>query len=139
MISNNKMPAINNFLFRSARASATGSGGLLSKIVIVVRLSSWTPILRHSFQKSLQSQENEYLFRFFSLWRSNASSISLLINSVYSTPLADHNLGYILIAVKPGIVLISFTYSFSVFASIRKSTRANPEQSTALNAVTAIC
>ena len=36
------------------------------------------------------------------------------------------------------MVLISFKYSFPLFGSIRKSTRASPEQSTAWNALMAI-
>lgn len=50
----------------------------------------------------------EYLVRDFSACCSSASSISRLISSVYGTPLASHIFGYMLMLVKPGIVLISF-------------------------------
>ena len=43
----------------------------------------------------------------FSANRSNPNSINRSINSPYPTPLASHNFGYMLIGVKPGIVLIS--------------------------------
>ena len=56
----------------------------------------------------------------------------------YANPLAAQSLGYILIDVNPGIVLISFSTisaGFPAFAGdIRKSTRANPAQSQARNA-----
>ncbi len=49
-----------------------------------------------------------YWFFFFSACRSSPSSISRPISSGYSTPEAAHNFGYMLIEVKPGMVLISF-------------------------------
>ena len=52
-------------------------------------------------------------------------------------PLASQSIGYILIAVKPGSVLISLnTTSFVSFVR-KKSTLDNPEQSNALKIATA--
>src|SRR6185369_6930434 len=42
-------------------------------------------------------------------WRSNASAIRRSRSVAYGTPLASQSFGYMLIDVKPGIVLISFT------------------------------
>ncbi len=50
-----------------------------------------------------------YWFFFFSSCRSRPNSISRAIRSGYDNPEAAHSLGYMLMAVKPGIVLISFT------------------------------
>ena len=49
-----------------------------------------------------------YWFLFLSACRSRPSSISRSIKSEYSSPDAAHSLGYMLIAVNPGMVLISF-------------------------------
>src|SRR5262245_53305291 len=49
-----------------------------------------------------------YVFLLLSSWRSIANSINRSINLGYSNPLAAHSFGYMLIAVNPGIVLISF-------------------------------
>src|SRR5690348_17646925 len=54
------------------------------------------------------------------------------ISSGYETPLASHSLGYMLIRVNPGIVLISLTRS-SRSPRRKKSTRAMPSQVNALN------
>lgn len=56
----------------------------------------------HSPNISLNCLKNSKLFYF-----SNANSINLSNNSEYETPDASNNFGYILILVKPGIVLIS--------------------------------
>src|SRR5664279_2012534 len=50
-----------------------------------------------------------YWFCFFSAWRSNPNRMSRSISSAYGTPVAAHSLGYMLIEVNPGMVLISFT------------------------------
>src|SRR5262245_18122228 len=63
--------------------------------------------------------------------RSSASAISRSSNSPKGTPVCSHILGYMLIDVKPGIVLISLMYSFPVAVSSRKSTRPMPAHSTA--------
>ena len=55
-----------------------------------------------------------------------------------ASPLASHNLGYMLIAVKPGIVLTSLTKISLRSARARKSTRAMPRNESALNAAAAI-
>ena len=55
-----------------------------------------------------------------------------------SAPDAAQSVGYMLIVVKPGMVLTSFRYNVPVSPAMRKSTRAIPAQSTALNALTAI-
>ena len=49
-----------------------------------------------------------YWFCFFSAWRSSPNWMSRSISSGYVKPLAAHNLGYMLIEVNPGMVLISF-------------------------------
>ena len=64
-------------------------------------------------------------------------SINLSSNSVYVIPTASNNLGYILIFVKPGIVLISLIYILLVPSSIKKSTLAKPLPSIDLNALIA--
>ena len=53
---------------------------------------------------------------------------------MYATPLACHSLGYMLIDVKPGMVLISLTKISLSLPRMRKSTLARPAQSSALNA-----
>ena len=50
-----------------------------------------------------------YWFFIFSSCRSSPSWMSRSIRSEYFSPEAAHSLGYMLMAVKPGIVLISFT------------------------------
>jgi hypothetical protein len=50
-----------------------------------------------------------YWFFFLSSWRSIPSWISRPIRSGYDMPEAAHSLGYMLMAVKPGMVLISLT------------------------------
>ena len=45
---------------------------------------------------------------------------------------ASNNFGYMLIVVKPGIVLISLIYIFPLSLQIKKSTRASPAQSKAM-------
>src|SRR6266850_8362858 len=59
----------------------------------------------------LGSPTSQYLVLslFFSAWRSTASAIRRSISSEYGIPEASHSLGYMLIVVKPGSVLISFT------------------------------
>src|SRR5439155_6607474 len=80
-----------------------------------------------------------YRVRAFSWWRSRASSTSRSMSFAYGSPVASHSLGYMLIGVKPGMVLISFTKSPPVRRSRRKSTRAMPAQSTASKARIASC
>ena len=59
------------------------------------------------------------------------------MSSEYGTPEASHSFGYMLIEVKPGSVLISLTYSGPLSPASRKSTRAMPALSTAVNTCTA--
>src|SRR5712691_2789395 len=84
-----------------------------------------------------------YWFFRLSSCRSRPNWISRSISSGYDIPEAAHSLGYMLMAVKPGMVLISFTEIFRVLLGepgyIRKSTRARTEQSTALKALIASC
>ena len=54
-------------------------------------------------------------------------------------PLAAMSFGNMLIAVKPGMVLISLTKSSPVDRLSRKSTRARPAPSIASNASSACC
>ena len=49
-----------------------------------------------------------YWFFFLSAWRSSPNWIRRSISSGYGTPDAAHSLGYMLIDVNPGMVLISF-------------------------------
>ena len=49
--------------------------------------------------------------RCFSAWRSRASAISRSSSAGYGSPDASHIFGYMLIVVKPGMVLTSFRYS----------------------------
>src|SRR5467141_645842 len=58
-----------------------------------------------------------YLVRAFSPCISSARSISLSISSRNEIPEASHNLGYMLMEVKPGMVFTSFRKSFPPFFS----------------------
>ena len=62
--------------------------------------------------------------------RSSASAISRATRSVSCTPRAAHSCGYMLMAVKPGIVLISLKTTPPNYSQ-KKSTRARPKPSTA--------
>ena len=62
----------------------------------------------HVIKSSLRSNYRLYVFLLFSAWRSSANAIKRSISLGYSNPVAAHSFGYMLIAVKPGIVLISF-------------------------------
>ena len=55
----------------------------------------------------------------------------------YGRPLASHIFEYMLIVVKPGMVFTSLRYSIPLSPASRKSTRAMPAQSIALNAAIA--
>src|SRR5262249_37734364 len=68
--------------------------------------------------------------------RASARSMRRVTSSRGGMPLASHILGYIEIAVKPGMVLISFTSS-SPSSRRKKSTRAIPLASSTWNARTA--
>ena len=67
---------------------------------------------------------------------SKANSITSSNNSEYLIPTCSKSFGYILILVKPGKVLISFIYTFSVPFSIKKSTLDKPLPSIDLKAFT---
>src|SRR5689334_21878716 len=69
------------------------------------------------------------------LCRPIARAISLSRSLAYGTPEASQSFGYMLMEVKPGIVLISL--KITERGVTRKSTRPIPEQSIALNARTA--
>src|ERR1700693_240441 len=69
-----------------------------------------------------------------SLNRSMASSTRRSISFGYDRPEASQSLGYMLIRVKPGMVLSSFTSRRLVVRSRKKSTRAMPAASTAWKA-----
>src|SRR5216684_935067 len=65
----------------------------------------------------LENRQSKFLYRLYwffylSSWRSIPSWISRPIRSGYDIPEAAHSLGYMLMAVKPGMVLISFTKIF---------------------------
>jgi hypothetical protein len=65
------------------------------------------------------------------LSRSRARAINRSSSSLKPIPLCSHILGYMLIEVNPGMVLISLIYSLPVAAYSRKSTRPMPSHSTA--------
>lgn len=65
-----------------------------------------------------------YIETFWKL-RSNARPINLLISSFFETPAASQSIGYMLMAVKPGMVLISLKIT-SPSWDTKKSTRARP-------------
>jgi hypothetical protein len=67
-----------------------------------------------------------------------ASSIKISRSLGYGMPDASQSFGYMLIDVKPGIVFTSQIYISNRSRVTRKSTRAMPEQSIALNAFTAM-
>src|SRR5215469_10034205 len=69
---------------------------------------------------------------FFRRRRSSARRISSSRRAGDAIPLCSHILGYMLMEVNPGMVLISLMYSRSVANSRKKSTRAIPSHSTAL-------
>ena len=69
----------------------------------------------------------------YSSLRVNASSISLSTSSSVSIPAALKSIGYILIEVKPGNVLISLKITLFVFSSRKKSTLERPLPSSTLN------
>ncbi len=48
------------------------------------------------------------------LCAASASWINWLMSSVHDTPLAVHSFGYMLMGVKPGMVLISFNITCDV-------------------------
>ena len=73
----------------------------------------------------------------FSACRSIASAIKRSTSCAYGRPLASHIFEYMLIVVKPGMVFTSFKYSTWLSPASRKSTRAMPAPSIALNAATA--
>ena len=58
--------------------------------------------------------------------------------SEYFSPILINKLGYILISVKPGMVLISLIYILLVVPSKKKSTLDNPLPSTTLKALIAL-
>lgn len=64
---------------------------------------------RLGLNRLIRAYHPSWLVRVRSLlaYRSRASSISRSTSSGYDTPLAAHSLGYMLMEVKPGIVLIS--------------------------------
>ena len=68
--------------------------------------------------------------------RRTASMMSSVISSFSGTPVCSHIFGYMLMAVNPGSVFISFNTSLPLSES-KKSTRAMPSQPIAWKALTA--